>query len=426
MSRYSKTVIVLFLIFFYGCSTKEPQKPQVVIGKKAFEKEDMLIIQALEYERLKEYDNAIKTYDLLYKNSDKLEYLIEEAKLSFLVHNDKNTYNLLKEALKKYPNEPSFKRLLIGYYIKQKEYKKAEKLALELVKEDRNSKHLQILADIYLREKEYKLALKYFQSAFKESKSESILLNMVDLLYRFLDRKKDAISYLETYIRMNDASREIYYTLIRIYGQQKDIDGLISTYKKLYEKFGDDEYAKKAIELMMYKKDVNGAIDFLKKSGYNKELLLDIYTREKRYEDAYKVALSLYEESGKIDYLGRAAIFEYEANKDKLNKKVLKSISQKFEKVIEKLQLPLYLNYYGYLLIDHDLDIKKGIKLVKMALQKEPKSPFYLDSLAWGYYKLGKCLDALEVMEKFIKETNEPEVVMHYNKIKECVKRENR
>ncbi len=427
MSRYSKTVIFIFLLFLYGCSTTTPKQPQVVMsGKRVFKDEDTLIIRALEYERLRKYDDAIKCYDELYKKSGKKEYLLEESKLSFLVHNDENTYNLLKEGIRKYPDELSFKRLLTGYYMKRKEYKKAEKVALELVAKDRIHQHLEILADIYLREKEYKLALKYFQSAFKESKSESVLLSMVDLLYRFLDRKKDAISYLETYIRMNNASKEIYYTLIRIYGQQKDIDGLISTYKKLYKRFGDDEYAKKAIELMMYKKDVNGAIDFLKKSGYNKKLLLDIYIKEKRYKDAYEVALSLYKETGKIDYLGRAAIFEYESNKDRLNKKIFDSILKKFETVVEKYQLPLYLNYYGYLLIDHNLDIEKGIKLVKMALQKEPESPFYLDSLAWGYYKLGKCVKALEVMEKFIKETNEPEIIMHYDKIKECVKRENR
>ena len=53
------------------------------------------------------------------------------------------------------------------------------------------------------------------------------------------------------------------------------------------------------------------------------------------------------------------------------------------------------------------MDIKKGIKLVKEALLKEPNSPFYLDSLAWGYYKIGKCKEAKKIMNKFVKNSKE-------------------
>ncbi len=425
MSRYSKIIIPVILVLFYGCGVKQPEM-KVKTGKKAFANEDELIIQALEFERLKKYKDAIKTYDILYKKSKKPEYLKEEAKLSFLAFSDDNTYKIISEGLKKDPKSVFFKRLLIGYYLNKKEYKKAEKVALELIEIDKSARNLQILGNIYLKQKSYNLALKYFQSAFKLNNSEDMLLNMVDLLYRFLNRKKDAISYLETYIRLNNASENTYFALLKIYGQSRDINGLVSVYKRLYKKFKKDEYAKKVIDLLMYKNDKKSAINFLKNSGYNKELLLDLYTREKDYKNAYLTAEQLYNESGNIDYLGKMAIFEYESNKDKLNSKILDSISQKFEKVVEKLQLPIYLNYYGYLLIDYDLDIKKGIKLVKMALDKEPKSPFYLDSLAWGYYKLGKCDKAMKVMEKFIKETNEPEVVMHYKKIKKCLQqREN-
>ncbi len=152
-------------------------------------------------------------------------------------------------------------------------------------------------------------------------------------------------------------------------------------------------------------------------------MLLDIYVSSSDFKDAYIVAKRLYEKTSKINYLGRMAIYEYEINKSKLNATTLQSVSKKFEKVVLKLHDPLYLNYYGYLLIDHDIDVKKGIGLVQEALLKEPNSPFYLDSLAWGYYKLGRCEEAKEIMDKLIKVSKEQELIDHSEQINKCVKK---
>ena len=190
----------------------------------------------------------------------------------------------------------------------------------------------------------------------------------------------------------------------------------------MYYKYKMDKYAKKVIELLMYKRDTNGAISFLEKSDYNPKMLMDIYTSKKDFKNAYKIAKRLYKQTNNSDYLGKMAIYEYEANKNKINNKILASISKKFELALKDVQNPLYLNYYGYLLIDNNLNVKKGIKLVKLALEKEPESIFYLDSLAWGYYKLNKCKRALIIMKKFINENKEPEVAMHYKKILKCTK----
>ncbi|KIM09059.1 MAG: hypothetical protein KU29_02270 [Sulfurovum sp. FS06-10] len=80
------------------------------------------------------------------------------------------------------------------------------------------------------------------------------------------------------------------------------------------------------------------------------------------------------------------------------------------------------MNYYGYLLIDHDIDVEKGIVLVQRALELEPNSPFYLDSLAWGLYKQGKCFEANEIMKFFGEQIYEEEVLEHIEAIKKCLK----
>jgi tetratricopeptide (TPR) repeat protein len=56
------------------------------------------------------------------------------------------------------------------------------------------------------------------------------------------------------------------------------------------------------------------------------------------------------------------------------------------------------LNYLGYMLIDYDLDVTKGIGYVQEALALEPKNPAYLDSLGWGYYKRKEYRKALDFL----------------------------
>lgn len=418
MSRYKSALILILILLFTGCSQKIPK---VQIGKKAFANEDILIIKALDDQRSGRYKKAMKTLDTLYKKSGKVNYLEEKMKVAML-SKDPKVLVLLNNSLKKYPDNILFKKLLIQYFITTKKYKKAEQLALELLKNKRNVQNLSILGDIYMLEKSYKLALKYYQSSFKINDSEKYLLKMIDVMYSFLDKKQESIAYLETYIRLHDADKKAYFTLIQIYGREKNIGGLISTYKKLYMKYKKQEYAKKVISLFMYTKDKQGAIKFLKKSGYRPKMLLDFYVSNQNFKEAFKIAKKLYGETKDVFYLGKMAIFEYEENRTKLNKKILASVSKKFESVLKDYQDPLYLNYYGYLLIDHDINVKKGIKLVQRALEIEPKSLFYLDSLAWGYYKLKRCKKAYKIMKKFAKSTNEPEVKMHFKMIQKCLK----
>jgi len=69
--------------------------------------------------------------------------------------------------------------------------------------------------------------------------------------------------------------------------------------------------------------------------------------------------------------------------------------------------------------------VDEGISYVKRALELEPESPFYIDSLAWGYYKQGRCEEALEMMfevEEMLGKEDE-EVQNHIKAIQECIKR---
>ena len=108
---------------------------------------------------------------------------------------------------------------------------------------------------------------------------------------------------------------------------------------------------------------------------------------------------------------------------------MLRRVVKKLKKAVQADPDPLLLNYLGYLLIDNDVDPKTGIRYVKRALKAEPDSPFYLDSLAWGYYKLGQCKKAEAVMKKTLKAMNgeqDDELDRHVKAIGECQKNKHR
>ena len=416
MSRYYPFIIALFLLT--GCSTKEMIYNETT--KKAFEEEDNLIFQALQYQQNGDYANAKKIYHLLYDQSQKKVYLAEEAGLAFVL-GDEDALNLIQMGIQKYPEEKNFNRLLVGQLVKEKRYEEAEKEILNLLKIDKTVQHLSIAGNLYLQMKDYPLALKYFESAYKQEQSEDILINIVELLYRFLGQKDDAIAYLETYASMEGCGKSACFRLLEIYGRDRNINGLVSTYKKLYKENPNEEVSKKIVELLMYKKEIKEAINFLEKNKTNPTLLLEIYVKQKLFDKAYKLAEQQYDESKNLDFLGKMAIYEYELNKTNLTPETLKSISTKFDEVTSVLHDSVYLNYYGYLLIDHDINVTKGLALVQEALKIEPNSPYYLDSLAWGYYKLGKCSEAFEIMKYFGENIYEEEVVEHFNAIKKCL-----
>ena len=52
------------------------------------------------------------------------------------------------------------------------------------------------------------------------------------------------------------------------------------------------------------------------------------------------------------------------------------------------------LNGLGYVLVDADIDILRGLRCCKRAVDLRPQNPAYLDSLGWAYFKSGEILEA--------------------------------
>ena len=72
------------------------------------------------------------------------------------------------------------------------------------------------------------------------------------------------------------------------------------------------------------------------------------------------------------------------------------------------------LNFLGYLYADHKVKVDQAVPLIEQALALDPDNPYYIDSLGWAYYRLGRFEDARGQLEKAIAlGGDEPEVLEH-------------
>ncbi len=256
---------------------------------------------------------------------------------------------------------------------------------------------------------------------------DKILDKISIILYLNLQKPKEAIARLETHTRMFGCSHILCNRLASFYSKQNNIDGLLSVYTRYYEKYPSKDVLDKIIQIYIYKKDFASLAKFLEKTKANDEILFEIYASIKDYKKAYKLGYKLYKDTGNIEYFANATLYEYESSSKK-TRKLLNKIVKNLKKVIKEINDPTYLNYLGYLLIDHNINVKEGISYVKKALKRKPDSVYYLDSLAWGYYKLGKCTKANKLFKKIsrLKGGDDKEIVKHIKKVKKCLKRKNK
>jgi tetratricopeptide (TPR) repeat protein len=172
--------------------------------------------------------------------------------------------------------------------------------------------------------------------------------------------------------------------------------------------------------------EANDIIIFLEGNNLEDDFLLELYKRTKQPEKAYNLLKKLYTNSSNPDYLAQQAIIEFELAEDKNS--VLASVIEKFNISLKTSSNPIYQNYLAYLLIDYDIDIPKGLVLVKKALEQDPTNIAFIDTLAWGDYKSKNCKDAYKNMKLIVDEIglNDEEIKIHWEKIKECKENDTR
>ncbi|MEV9615717.1 tetratricopeptide repeat protein [Aliarcobacter butzleri] len=435
MPSYKK--IIIFCLFlttiFIGCSIKDSNLENKEhtnnfrkVEIKNFDLENYYIMYALELEEQKMYINARDMYIKLFENTNNYEYFVKYLAITTQL----GEYDLVKQQVSKYlleniKEEEIILRLYSYSLFKLNEMDKATQNAKILAKKYENAMNYELLATIYLANKDFINAHDSFENALKFEDSSGIVVTLASLEFFQLNEKEEAIERLKNYIPKSEYDFNLSLQLLAFYEDLNQKDKIVEFLKEMfvYYKKSDNELLLNKTKALFWKYvDKNIAISFWEEQKEEDEFLLNFYRTTNQIDKAYDLLTKLYKNTNNVDFLAQQAIIEFETAKDK--KSVLKDVVSKFDIVIKNSSYHIYQNYFAYILIDYDINISRGLDLVKKALEQEPSNIAYLDTLAWGEYKAKNCKEAYYWMKQIVDEVGleDSEIKLHWEKIQECKK----
>ena len=414
----NRIVLILISIYVFLYTPMQAKALDII-------SEDELIIRGLFFDNIRAYKNSREIYGKLYDNTKLKNYLFREAK-SALMSNTfiEHTLERVKAWDKKHPNQIEAKRLLIPLYLSTRQIKESKEEAEYLLELSDEAMDFDLASNPYMFSGDFNKTVELLESAYEKSLNEGVLIRMSIIMSEYTNSREKAIQLIETHRRINIVvSNELYFQLISLYIKDNNIDGILDTYKDLYKNNDNEKYLIKIIEAYAYKNDINGAIEFLEQSQKLNETLYDLYKNRKDFDKALNLLALLYKKDNNPMWLAEKAILLFEKAENKNDKQMIKDVIKCFDKaILLGVDDSIYLNYYGYTLIDKDIDIKKGMKIISDALVQQPDNTYYLDSLAWGHYKVNACDKAYKMMKQVVdmEGLDEPEIAEHWKAIQDC------
>jgi len=400
--------LLILMLLITGCSVKQPP-----IGKKVIPNEDDYIIKALMYEDENNLTAAVNTYKFLYDKTKKPVYFEKMIENLFYQKKYNDVLRLSNEHLENYFDKKIFMYKILSLLELKKINAAKNELLTKLNKKDEF--FYRMMAYIYLKEKNYKKATDYLKSLYALNHNKQTLLQLVDMLIK-IKKYNEAFAYLRTHLDMYGCEYDVCLRLAIIYKQTYDYGNLATIYEKM-GKF-DQKYLMFAFRIYLDNNEFDKALKLIEKNHLGDVYKLIVYETKKDFKKAAFYAYKLYEKTAKLLYLLKYCTYSYEADK---SKQTVKNIVPKLKYLLKFYPSAYLYNFLGYVLIDKDINVKEGLKYVQKAVEVKPDNEEYIDSLAWGYYKLGKCKEAWEII-KHIKLKDE-EILLHKEKIKKCLEK---
>jgi tetratricopeptide (TPR) repeat protein len=409
MSGYRLPLLAIILpLIIIGCA---PQP-----APTASSHEDEYALYAYDALLLKEYDEAHRYFDLLYRESGSGLYLKESLRILLFQKEFKPAIASASDFLKT-AEDSDIRKLLIEALKNTEAYDQAQVESEKLLAYEQTVESYVMAAEVYFLKKAYKKSIEYYKKAYDIEPSDYVVDKIAEVLYVNMQKSDEAIQYYETHIRFHGCSKYLCQRMASLYARKGDVDGVISAYMRIYETDQDNLIGRKVIDLYLLKNDYPGLQEFLEMSRLDDMMLLKLLKHNREFKEAADVAFRIYKKNGEIDYFAQYAMFTYESGNQK-DKALIKQTIANLRSVIKENNSHVYLNYLGYLLIDSGINVKEGLGLVKQALEQDKENLSYLDSLAWGYYKQKQYTKAYETITRLKGALDDPIVKEHFEMIK--------
>jgi len=338
---------------------------------------------------------------------------------------------LYKDLLNLYGKDTSIFRQLIELYIKQKEWEKALVYLNESLKIDStNAKNHYLKGSIFESLKEIDSAVVSFKKAVELEPDENYL-NRLTIIYRsareyqeiinlfspileknpdnlqarfevaeahyFLKQLDQSKAILNPLLKKENISWNLYHLLGRIELEEKNYDEAINNFNKVVDlnkenRFGwlflGFAYSDKG-DLATAEETFSSAVTVLPKDASLWEWYGITLQRQKKFSEAIKP----FKETLVLDPLNLNALSSLPVVLEELD--LFVQSDSIYEVGISRLpDNALLLNNYAYSLSERDIRLEKALEMAQKAIEKEPDSPAYLDTIGWIYYKLNKYSEA--------------------------------
>lgn len=400
--------------------------PRAMMGKTMLE--DTFTLYALDAQMRQQPLQSSGFFTELYKQTSKKEYLYQSLRMLEQGNDTKTLAKLTHEALAASPDDETLMRFEIIALLKGGIFSEASQKAALLSEKTKSASDYLLYAEARLKLADYEGGMDALKHAYALTYDDVTAERMALLQYANLGQKKEAIQFLKDHIGAHGNSALIGKRLGSLYADSGAYGDAGDIYTQTYDQTSDPEAAAQAIKIYLYTQDYIKLVAILEKSGANDPLLLELYVKEKEFDKASALAQKLYEREDNPLFLAQSSVFLFEGAKNKNDAAMIAKVVDGLKQATDRVDEPLYLNYLGYVMIDHDVNVSEGMEYVRRALKKQPDSPFYIDSLAWGNYKLGECAEALRLMKQVesMIGSDEPEVKEHLKAIEACKPKEKR
>jgi len=285
---------------------------------------------------------------------------------------------------------------------------------------DANQAHL-LYARMLLKQKNYAEARAEFQKLLDEhpgSADMAFAVAMLSMQMGELDRAESELRLALVKGKKDEST--VFYYLGQLNEAQKHNDEAMKYYRQVVS--GDNLFAARLrVAYLLYKADkLNDALAYLQQSkplnNQQRVQLLSIEAQmlrdSKQIESAYQVLKQgLKKLPNHPDLLYEAGMLAEQLGKYKAFEKMMRQVIDR---------RPDYAQAYnalGYSLLDRNERMTEAMLLVEKASQLAPGDAGIIDSLGWGYYRLGELQKSLKYLRRAYSTNPDPEIAAHLGEV---------
>ncbi len=269
----------------------------------------------------------------------------------------------------------------------------------------RNRDVRQHLIQLYITTKDYAGGMAELEKILEESPGDLDAQLRMALIYGEMKEFPKAINLLTDILKAKPAELKVRDYLGYLYEEAKDFPKAMETYR--YNLYLDPKFADSHIHLgvLLYRlkqfpdavTHLNEAVRLTPKQP-EPHLVLGLALLQ---SDQFEKASQAFEEGIRHNPRSADLHFNLGTAYDKLNR---------FDDVVHAMETALSLdphhadalNYLGYSYADRGIKIDEALSLTKRAVALKPENGYYVDSLAWAFYKSGKLAEALVELKRAV------------------------